>query len=222
MTPSNLANAGPAARLCALVSCALLAPLAGAHDYRIQVDAGLSHMRVAARFSEPVDAVTAKSGDAGDFLIEAWDCANDTPIRLRNSRMMLPVDGISCMNYTVDLERAARHERQNRSLSAGNRLISPSLWLWRPRLTNGAEIELSFDLPEGMQVSLPWQRVQAEGPVYRLARSPESSHAPALFGHFDTTTVEVHWGTRHASIQGRASPVEAVSRPNTASEKPMT
>ena len=27
MTPSNLANAGPAARLCALVSCALLAPL---------------------------------------------------------------------------------------------------------------------------------------------------------------------------------------------------
>lgn len=174
----------------------MFAPLAaGAHDYRIEIDADMSHMRVEARFSEPVDTVSAKSNDAGDFLIDARDCGKGNPIRLRNRRMMLPVDGVTCMHYTVDLERAALNERQNRSLSAGNRLISPSLWLWRPRLTNGVEIQLSFDLPAGMRVSLPWPRLPGEKDAYRLGRSPESSDAPALFGRFDSTTVEVPGAT---------------------------
>jgi hypothetical protein len=180
----------------ALFAGALLVPLAaGAHDYRVEIDADLSRMRVEARFSEPVDTVTARSNDAGDFLIEAWDCAKGNPIRLRNRRMMLPVDGVTCMNYTVDLERAAGHERQNRSLSADNRLISPSLWLWRPRLTNGVEIDLAFELPAGMQVSLPWPRQPGTEHAYRLGRSPESSDAPALFGRFETTMVEVPGAT---------------------------
>lgn len=193
-----------------LLAGALLLPLAaGAHDYRIEIDAAISHMRVEARFSEPVDTVTAKSNDAGDFLIDARDCGNGNPIRLRNRRMMLPVDGVTCMNYTVDLERAARHEPQNRSLSAGNRLISPSLWLWRPRLTNGVELDLSFDLPPGMQVSLPWPRRPGETHAYRLGRSPESSHAPALFGRFETTTVEVPGATISVNLLQSNAAVES-------------
>lgn len=196
-----------------LAGAVLLPAAAAAHEYRIEIDADISRMRVEARFSEPVDTVTAKSNDAGDFLIDARDCGNGDPIRLRNRRMMLPADGVTCMNYTVDLERAARHERQNRDLAAGNRLISPSLWLWRPRLTNGVEIDLSFDLPPGMQLSLPWPRRPGETHAYRLGRSPESSHAPALFGRFETTTVDVPGATISVNLLRSNDPGE--SRMNT-------
>ena len=205
MLPSSLSIA---ARPWVLLGV-LLAPLAGAHEYRVEVDAALSHMRVEARFQEPVDTVTAQSNDAGDFLLDAWDCGSGTPIRLRNRRMMLPVDGVTCMDYTVDLERAARHQQQNRALSPANRLISPSLWLWRPRLTNGVEIKLAFDLPEGMQVSLPWQPIPGEAHAYRLGRSPESSDAPALFGRFETTIVEVPGARINVSLLESGDPARS-------------
>jgi hypothetical protein len=129
--------------------------------------------------------------DAGDFLIAAWDCGNDNPIRLRNRRMMLPVEGVQCMNYTVDLAKAARHERQNRTLAKDNRVISPSLWLWRPRLTDGSEIDVRFHLPENMQISVPWPQ-RDSGPFhFRLGESPESSHAPVVFGSFHYREVDV-------------------------------
>lgn len=175
-----------------LLAGALLAPVAGgAHEYRVAIDPEISQMRVMARFSEPATSVTAKSNDAGDFLIDAWDCEKGMPIRLRNRRMMLPIEGVTCMDYTVDLERAALHERHNRNLSADNRLISPSLWLWRPRLAHGVEIDLTFDLPPGIRVSLPWPQTPGEGHAYRLGPSPESSDAPAIFGRFETAQVEV-------------------------------
>jgi len=67
--------------------------------------------------------------------------------------------------------------------------------LWRPRLANGPAIDLRFELPPGMQVSLPWPR-QPEGEhAYRLGRSPESSDTPAVFGRFETATVEVPGAT---------------------------
>lgn len=182
----------PPRRCSALLLFALaVCQAAAAHDYRVAVDAGMTRMSIEARFSGPVDTVTAKSNEAGEFLIDAWDCGNGNPIRLRNQRMMLPVAGVRCMNYTVDLEKAARSEPQNRSLAPGNRLISPSLWLWRPRLTDGVDIELQFDLPPGMQVSLPWPKRDDVPNAYRLGRSPESADAPAVFGNFETQAVSV-------------------------------
>jgi hypothetical protein len=190
-----------------LAACATAAFAAGAnHEYRVEIDADMRHMWVEARFREPVDSVTAKSNDAGDFLVAAWDCGNDNPIRLRNRRMMLPVSGITCMNYTVDLEGAARHERQNRTLAAGNRVISPSLWLWRPRLTDGREIDVHFHLPDDMQVSVPWPRHESRPFDFHLGQSPESSDAPAVFGTFDYREVEVAGATLRVSVLRGANP----------------
>lgn len=138
-----------------------------------------------------VDSVTARSRDAGKYLIDARDCDSAEQISMKNRRMLLPAHGIRCMNYTVDLGRAARQERHNRSSLPGSVIVSPSLWLWRPELTASTELRVQFRLPENVRVSVPWQLINTEEQEYRVARSPESANAPAVFGDFDYREVNV-------------------------------
>lgn len=166
-------------------------PVPDIHYYTISVDYTMSRLWAEARFSPSVDSVTARSHDAGKLLIDARDCESSEQIRMRNRRMLLPANGIRCMNYTVDLERAARQERHNRSLSPGNVIVSPSLWLWRPELTGSTELRVRFQLPENVKVSVPWELISADRQEYRIARSPESANAPAVFGDFDYEEVTV-------------------------------
>jgi hypothetical protein len=161
------------------------------HYYTITVDYTLTRLWVEARFRPSVDTVTARSRDAGKFLIDARDCESSEQIRMRNRRMLLPAKGITCMNYTVDLERAGRQERLNRALSPGNLIVSPSFWLWRPELTAKTELRVRFQLPEGVRVSVPWELVGVDRQEYRVARSPESANAPIVFGDFDYREVRV-------------------------------
>lgn len=170
------------------------------HRYTVEIDPSMSRMRVEALFGSSVDSITAKSNDAAEFLIDARACGDATPIRLRNRRMMLPVNGIRCMNYTVDLARAAMHRQYNQALASGNVVVTPSLWLWRPKLTADSGIRVHFVLPGNMQVAVPWQPVDLETHDYRLTRSPESSNAPAVFGDFVYREIEVPGATLRVSI----------------------
>jgi len=171
-----------------------------AHQYRVSIDEAMQRMVVEARFGSSVDTVTARSRDAGEFLADVRDCDDASPIRLRNQRMMLPAGGIRCMNYTVDLAGAARSGAHNRSLAAENIVVSPALWLWRPALEGHTEIHVHFDVPADLQVSVPWRRVERAPNSYRLGRSPESSDAPAVFGKFDYSEIEVPGATLRVSV----------------------
>jgi hypothetical protein len=175
-------------------------PVPQIHEYTISVDYTMSRLWAEARFSESVESVTARSNDAGKLLIDARNCENAEQIRMRNQRMLLPANGIRCMNYTVDLERAAREERHNRTLSPGNVIVSPSLWLWRPELNGGTELRVRFQLPENVKVSVPWELLDAERQEYRLARSPESADAPAVFGDFDYREIAVPGAVLRVSL----------------------
>jgi hypothetical protein len=170
------------------------------HRYSVTVDYALSQMWVEARFTHPVDSVTARSRDAGRYLLDVRGCDDTSGIRLRNRRMMLPEDGISCLNYTVDLDRAVKDNRQNRNLSPGNVIVSPSLWLWRPELIGSSELQLRFQLPEGTFVSVPWQPIDAAENLYRLSNSPESADAPAAFGAFAYKEIEVPDSTLRVAV----------------------
>jgi len=191
--PAGLRQASAAAFAALLIYCgsAAAAQSPEVHRYTISIDYTLSRLWVEARFSPIVDSVTARSRDAGRYLIDARNCDSSEQISMRNRRMLLPAHGIRCMNYTVDLERAARQERHNQSLSPGNIIVSPSLWLWRPELTASRELRVQFRLPENVRVSVPWELINGETQEYRIARSPESSNAPAVFGDFDYREVNV-------------------------------
>ena len=200
--PKNLARPGIAAFLPALVLLlpALAAAQAERHRYRIALDPALSRLTVEARLETPAKVISARSRDAGNYLVDARDCEQATPIRLRNQRMMLPLAGIRCMNYTVDLAAAAAAGTHNRALAADNVLVSPSLWLWRPQLTAGSELHIRFELPAGVRVALPWPQLDDAGLEYRLAASPQSADAPAVFGRFEYAEVAVPGATLRVSL----------------------
>lgn len=171
------------------------------HSYTVSVDYSISHLWVEARFGHAVDSVAARARDAARYLLDVRGCDDTGSIRMRNRRMLLPDDGIRCLNYTVDLARAAKDNRQNRTLSAGNVIVSPSVWLWRPELTGGGgELQVEFRLPEGSRVSVPWQPIDVSRNLYRLGRSPESSNAPVAFGNFSYQELVVPGATLRVSL----------------------
>jgi len=161
------------------------------HHYTVTVDYSLSRMSVEARFETPVFSVTARSREAGKFLLDVRDCGDDQKIKMRNRRMMLPDHGITCLNYTVDLQRAAKENRNSELLAPGNIIASPVYWLWRPEIQNGTRLQVEFRLPQDVQVSVPWQQLDDSNSRYMLGKSPESSHAPAIFGNFDYRELQV-------------------------------
>ena len=170
------------------------------HIYTVSVDYSMSRLWVEARFSRPVNSVIARSRDAGEFLLDVRSCSDDQQIRMRNQRMLLPTQGISCMNYTVDLERAAKAHRYAKLLAPQNVIVSPSYWMWRPELREGTEIQIRFRLPENVQISVPWRQLPGDGPVYLLTESPESAYAPVVFGEFDYREIEVPGATLRVSL----------------------
>lgn len=186
--------------LVCLLSCTSASAEPVTHQYTVSIDYSMSRLWVEARFRHPIDSVIARSHDAGKFLIDVRACSDDQQIRMRNLRMMLPAHGISCMNYTVDLERAAQAHPYAKMLAPENIIVSPSYWMWRPELRNGTTIQVRFRLPENVQVSVPWRQLAEDSPVYLLSQSPESAFAPAVFGNFDYRELEVPGATLRVSL----------------------
>ena len=179
-----------------------LASTAGAatHEYVVTIDDGMRTLAVEARYGRRVETITARSRSAGKYLSAVSGCGEDTEIRLRNRRMLLPRGGLHCLNYTVDLERAANEYRNSPNLDGRNIVVSPSYWLWRPELVGETALQIEFRLPDGMQVSVPWQPLDGSGTRFLLGPSPESAHAPAIFGRFDQRDLEVPGATLRVSL----------------------
>ena len=164
---------------------------AATHVYTVRVDAALSRMQVTARFGAPVRRIAARSRSAGQFLLDARDCDNGQQIRTRGRRMTMPDAGVHCLRYTVDLLVAAQADQRNDMLHASNFLVSPTVWMWRPRLGGDDEIRVQFQLPPDVQVSVPWRPIETGDDAYLLNASPQSGSAIAIFGHFDSSVVSI-------------------------------
>ncbi len=174
-----------------------------AHRYVVAIDPELGRLAVEARLAAGTRTLTARALDAATYLVDAVDCADKRPLRIRGRRMYLLA--APCVRYTVDLERAAAVERRNATLSPTNFVVSPSAWLWRPRLGRDETIEVRFEIDEHFDVFVPWQPVDGQPDTYRLPRSPESSNAAAVFGDFDYVEVAVPGATlRITLLRGNA------------------
>jgi hypothetical protein len=197
------------AALCALAMLAQAA-VAGAvtHEYVVTVDADMRQMQVEARFGEPVERVSARLDNAGDFLSGVGTCKEGERIRIRNQRMLLPRDGISCLRYSVDLRGAAAIERRNASLSDVNIIVSPAAWFWRPKLDGDDKINVRFETPDSVSVSVPWNIVAGTTDTYQLQDSPESSTAFAAFGQFQFFETEIPGATLRITLMQPDDEVE--------------
>lgn len=175
------------------------------HEYTVTVDYALSRLFVEARFNSSVDTVSARSKSAGKYLLDVRGCEQSRAIRMRNRRMMLPQGGITCLNYTVDLARAAGEYRSNKGLAEGNAVVSPSMWLWRPEVNSSSALNIHFRLPENVRVSTPWQKTAANS--FYLGKSPESSNARVVFGNFHYEEIEVSGARLKVAILNSIEPV---------------
>ena len=86
--------------------------------------------------------------------------------------------------------------------------------MWRPELTNGTKIHVTFRMPESVRVSVPWQQIDAEGNTYIVGGSPENANAPAIFGKFDYREIEVPGSVIRLSIVSGDTPMnnDAIAR----------
>ncbi len=179
------------------------------HEYRVAVDPSLERMTVEARFDGAVDTVAARSRRAGRYLLDFRNCDTNSQIRLRNHRLIVPADGIRCMSYTVDLRAAAGEQRQNRGLDPANLIASPSVWLWRPAISETTELEVDFELPPGVSVAVPWDARDDSNTRFVIRNSPESASAPIAFGRFEYREIDVPGATLRVSLMRGREPMDA-------------
>jgi hypothetical protein len=154
------------------------------HEYVVAVDADLGQMRIEAQFATPVNDVSARSGAASRFLDDARDCDSNAALPNRGRRFAISRQGISCISYTVDLQRAAAAERRNETLSPQNIVVSPAVWLWHPPIDSRSRIIVRFDLDGDTLASVPWRPVDGGEHSYEVLPSPRNAKAMAAFGQF--------------------------------------
>lgn len=187
------------------------------HRYAISVDRELSVLSVRACFAGAAPSeLVAESLDASAALIEA---------RVEGARRALEPNGTelrlkeigqdACLAYSVNLRKGGgRHDRSgNRNRMIGHDLMtSAGLWLWRPeQLGAGEDIEVTFELPEGLAVSAPWQPVNlgAGHTVFRVGHTPYDWPASVVFGRFREREFQVGGARLRLAVLDGAPPADA-------------
>ena len=151
------------------------------HRYLVTVDADLDSASVEAAFDHDVRYLYAGSRDAIENLESARSCGGET-IERRGWRLV--VAGESCITYRSRL--SDRDGRGRLAIPDDVRWTTSDQWLWKPRRTR--ELSIGFSLPEGVEVSVPWQRM-ADG--YRIPRIGSSGNAVTLFGNLSNKRIPI-------------------------------
>ena len=91
----------------------------------------------------------------GRYLRDARDCDSGARLSAAGRALELPETGIRCLSYAVDLSAAER--------DAEKIIITPALWMWRPRLGRDDQIIAKFALPAAARYFVPWQMLDDSG-----------------------------------------------------------
>jgi hypothetical protein len=154
-----------------------------AHEFYVEVDARLERLTVTARLALPASRLRARSSDASRF-VEHMERCDGEQLLARGREVDLGERQSGCVRYTVDLAGLARSDRRNASLDPDNVLAPPSAWLWRPWPRDRRDVIVTFELPPGVGVAPPWERLDQGRKRFRVRPSPESASAAVAFGQF--------------------------------------
>ena len=188
----------------ARLSLAMLLLAAGAasaerlHKYTVAIDADLSTLNVRACFDGAAPAtLSAESLDATLALTEFRVESSRKSIEPSGSISLKSVPENGCVVYRVDVSRPIRqHDRTGDKIHhlGKDLLTSVGIWFWRPeKLDVDEDIDITFVLPEGIAVSVPWAPVAPRGDraVFRTGRSPYDWPASVAFGRFKEREIHV-------------------------------
>lgn len=161
------------------------------HRYRVVVGPELDRLQIRVRLAEPVVALRSRDRDAQRYTEAIVACDGSGRPQIQGRRLRL--NGATCIQYEFDLAAVPKPSRRSQYWQfQNNRQASPASWLWLPPLDPQTEIQVSFDLPAGVNVSVPWQPISdAVDNSYRFGASPSSSEAIAVFGDFSYREITV-------------------------------
>ncbi|HUU74085.1 MAG TPA: hypothetical protein VMW70_15770 [Burkholderiales bacterium] len=203
-----------------VISAAMWSGLAQAervHRFTVSIDPELKQIDVKACFDgQPPATLVAESLDATIALISVRNDATGKEIRPSGYIPLKSVAGNGCVTYRVDVSRPVlRHDRTGGKIRrvGTDVAISAGLWLWRPENPDAdADVELAFDLPDGIAVSVPWLPVDgADRPTFRLGRTPVDWPAWTAFGRFTESEVEVAGSKLRIAVLDGSPPVDVAS-----------
>lgn len=167
------------------------------HRYTVSIDPALTEISVRACFSgKPPEAIAAGSLDAVTAFIEARIEGNRERLVPSGALKLRSLAENGCVIYRVDVSRPVmRHDRSGRKIRRiGKDLTADAgIWLWRPeQLAPGEDVEIAFELPDGISVSAPWRPVPGTAlPTFRLGHAPIDWPAVVAFGRFDQRQIDV-------------------------------
>ena len=144
------------------------------HDYHVVVGENLDRLQVRAQLAQPTTALRSRDRDAWQHTQRVGSCAGAQRPRIQGRA--LRTDGSRCIQYEFDLVAARKPSRRAQYWQfKDNRMASPATWLWLPRLSPETEVRVHFDLPAGVNVSVPWQPIDGDQEnAYRFGASPAS------------------------------------------------
>jgi len=167
-------------------------------------------------FSEDLETVTVNAcfdGAAPRYLYRHADAgaytrtiyANDHPIEpsARYGRIRLPkLPPNSCVQWQVDLDRAAGSDQRLSARIDGGFLTQGNLWFWRDDDKRPLRIEVG--LPEGVSISTPWKQIpEAEKLTFSPAPTPAEWSSRIAVGNFTVQRVAVPGGQLLLTAVGR-------------------
>jgi len=191
---------GLVAAVASILGLPLFASAEHVHRYEISIDPDIRAMQVKACFAGPPPAqLVAESLDAPAAFVEGKAVMERRqPIAPNGTEMKLKdIAENGCIEYKVNLGGgyAKNDFSGNTTKRIGRDLFTEvGLWLWRPaQLGVDEDIEISFELPEGLSVSAPWRAVTpVRGrPTYRVGRAEYDRPSAVAFGRFQEIPVEV-------------------------------
>ncbi|HWA12497.1 MAG TPA: hypothetical protein VHA15_05350 [Burkholderiales bacterium] len=191
------------------------------HRYTVAIDEGLATLSVRACFDgAPPAELVAESLDAPLVLMEARIEGRRGTIEPSGSLSLRHVPDNGCITYAVNVSKPIRqHDRTDGKVRRLGRdlLTSVGLWLWRPaRLGADEDVEVSFALREGLNVSAPWQPLAQlpDRAVFRLGHAPADEPAHVAFGRFQERELAVGGAKlRLAVLEGSPpAPVDAMAQ----------
>jgi hypothetical protein len=178
-------------------------------DYQVSINSNLDRIDVRACFQQGMPRELAadkrlQSQLRGDFYVDGKSIRP----RFRGERLILSARH-SCFRYQVELDLDESKASFGRSYRVGRDVVTkPQHWLIQPRRANHSDdIQIRFDLPPGVAVSVPWPEMNSAGntnssqgtssqatsnqTTYRLAMTDANWDAQVAFGHFHVEYLDI-------------------------------
>lgn len=169
------------------------------HRYTVAIDPTLEHFNVSACFDGAAPAALV-ADDSATLYLQQMQLRNPDAgkIEIDNWRAKLTdLPENACVDYIVQLRPKTRGQQtggpETRRIGR-DLLTSIGDWMWRPaELAQDDDIEVRFELPEGVSVSAPWR--QTGDAVFRTGTTPQKWPGVVAIGGFETFAIDVA-GTR--------------------------